>query len=191
MNAEGHTHLILAGDPEITQRIRQALPESLADKLVDVIPAAERDRQADVVTATLASFIEYEEQESQTIAERLIEGLRSQNLAVVGSAGVLEALRSGKVDTLVVDSHYQPGPGWCCAHCKAISIDVPQTSICPQCDYSEVRPVDVRETLLRLAGQQECPVEVVEHSDALMSLGGVGCLLRTHLEPQSDTRLSL
>ena len=32
--------------------------------------------------------------------------------------------------------------------------------------------------LLRLAGRLERPVEVVEQSDALMSRGGVGCLLR-------------
>jgi len=38
---------------------------------------------------------------------------------------------------------------------------------------------DIKEEMLRLAGQQERLVEVVEHSDALMSLGGVGCLLRT------------
>jgi hypothetical protein len=29
-----------------------------------------------------------------------------------------------------------------------------------------------------LAGQLECEIEVVEHSDVLMNLGGVGCLLR-------------
>ena len=37
---------------------------------------------------------------------------------------------------------------------------------------------DFEEALLRLAGRLERPVEVVEQSDALMSLGGVGCLLR-------------
>jgi stalled ribosome rescue protein Dom34 len=42
--------------------------------------------------------------------------------------------------------------------------------------------VDVREALVRLAGQLECPVEVVEESEALMSLGGVGCLLRYRQE---------
>jgi hypothetical protein len=37
---------------------------------------------------------------------------------------------------------------------------------------------DVREEMVRLAGRLECGVEVVEHSDVLMNLGGVGCLLR-------------
>lgn len=39
---------------------------------------------------------------------------------------------------------------------------------------------------MRLAVQLELPVEVVEHSDELMSLGSVGCLLRTQLDTQID-----
>ncbi len=186
MRAGGQTHLILAGDPEITGRIRHALPNDLADKLVDVIQATERDQQTDVVMATLSSFIEHEEQESRSVAERLIEGLRSQNLAVAGSAATLDALRWGEVDTLVMASDYQPDPGWTCTACRAIGTKAPETSVCPQCGEPAVRPLDVREALLRLAGQSECPVEVVEQSDALMSLGGVGCLLRYRSDLQNE-----
>ncbi len=177
-HAGGHTHLILAGDPKITARIRDALPEELKQKLVDVVPAGERDREAGVVMATLSSFIEHEEQESHSIVERLVAGLRSQDLAVAGSAATLDALRWGEVDILVMDSDYDPDPRWLCTACQTLGMEVPETRLCPQCGESAVRSLDVREALLRLAGQQECAVEVVKQSDALMSLGGVGCLLR-------------
>lgn len=62
----------LAGDPEITVQVRHALLRDLADKLVDVIPASERDHQIDVVTATLSRFVEHEEQESRSVVEWLI-----------------------------------------------------------------------------------------------------------------------
>jgi hypothetical protein len=176
--AGDHTHLILAGDPEITARVRHALPNDLAEKLVNVVPASERDRPTEVVMLTLASFIEHEEQESRTVAEHLIEGLRSQNLAVAGSAATLDALRWGEVDILVMTSDYEPDPGWSCTTCRAMGTEVPETYVCPQCGESAVRSLDVRAALLRLAGQQERSVEVVEQSDALTSLGGVGCLLR-------------
>jgi len=188
MGAGGHTHLILAGDPVITEQVRRALPENLANQLVDVITAAKQDQQNDVVLATLSSFIEHEEQESQTIAERLIEGLRSQSLAVAGSTDTLDALLWGEVDTLVMVSDYQPDPGWRCTACRATGTETPKTPVCPQCSKPAVRPMDVREALLRIAGQQERPVEVVEQSGELMSLGGVGCLLRTHINTQIDTR---
>jgi peptide subunit release factor 1 (eRF1) len=185
MRSGGHTHLILAGDPEMTRRIRHALPDVLLTKLVDIIPANIRDQHDDVVMATLSSFITHEEQESQSIAERLIEGLRNQNLAVAGSAASLDALRWGEVDTLVMVNDYHPDPGWTCTSCKALSTEAPETSTCPQCGERAVRPLDVKEALLRLAGQSEFPVEVVEESDVLMSLGGVGCLLRTRFDMQA------
>ncbi|HEB56349.1 MAG TPA: hypothetical protein ENI98_08590 [Gammaproteobacteria bacterium] len=186
MRAGGHTHLILAGDPAITEQVRRALPDELANKLVDVIPANERDQQSDVVLATLSRFIEHEEQESRSIAERLIEGLRSQNLAVAGSVDTLDALLWGEVDTLVITSDYQPDPGWTCTACQAIGTETPETPVCPQCSKPAVRPIDLREALLRLAGQLERPVEVVEHADTLIALGGVGCLLRTHINTSID-----
>ncbi len=185
MRAGGHPHLILAGDPEITAGIRRALPKDLIDKLVDTIPASARDKQTDVVMATLSSFIDHEEQESKAIAERLIGGLLSQDLAVAGSAAVLDALRRGNVDTLVMAQAYQPDPGWTCTACKAMGTDVPETPVCPECDQASVRPLDVKEALLRLAGQFELPVEVVEKADALMALGGVGCLLRSRREARN------
>jgi hypothetical protein len=190
MHAGGHTHLILTGDPKITQSIRLALPEGLADKLVDIIPASKRDQQTDIVMATLSCFIEHEEQESQSIVENLIEGLHSHNLAVAGTADTLAVLRWGEVDTLVMTSDYQPDPGWTCTTCRAINIELLETSTCPQCGALTARPIDIREAMLRLAGQLECAVEVVEHSDALMSLGGVGCLLRTHFDKNMDMQVN-
>jgi hypothetical protein len=184
MHAGGHTHLILAGDPDLTARVRHAMPNDLADKLVDVAPASARDRQTEVIILTLSSFIEHEAHEHRTIAERLIDGLQSQNLAVAGSAATLDALRWGEVDTLVMASGYQPDPGWTCTACRAIGTELHETSLCPQCGNAATRPMDVRETLMHLAGQLELPMAVVEDSDELMSLGGVGCLLRTHLDTQ-------
>lgn len=185
MRAGGHTHLILAGDPEISAGILRVLPKEMADKLVDRIPASARDKQTDVVMATLSSFIEHEEQESQAVAERLVERLRGQDLAVAGSATTLDALRRGNVDTLVMAQGYRPDPGWICAACKAMGTNVPETPVCPQCGRASLRAFDVKEALLRLAGQVECPVEVVEQADALMALGGVGCLLRTRRETRN------
>ncbi len=102
------------------------------------------------------------------------------------SSSTLDALRWGYVDTLVMASDYQPDPGWTCTACRAIGTEAPDTSACPQCGEPAVRPLDVREALLRLAGQSQCPVEVVERSDVLMSFGGVGSLLRYRPDLQNE-----
>ncbi len=93
---------------------------------MEIIPADETDRQANFVIATLSSFIEHEEQESRSAAERLDEELRSQNLAVAGSAATLDALRWGEADTLVMANDYQPDPGWTCTVCKSTAPKPPR-----------------------------------------------------------------
>jgi hypothetical protein len=178
MHSGDHSHLILAGDPQITSRIRHALPESLASKLVDIIPATYRDSQTDIVTATLSVFVEQEEQESQSIAARLIQAVRTQGLAVVGAEDCLDSLLRGRGDTLVMLQEYHPDPGWLCSACNSMGTTTPETINCPRCGAEAVRPTDLREELVRLAGKWDCPVEVVEKSNDLAALGGVGCLLR-------------
>lgn len=173
-----HSHLILAGEPQITARIREALPPHLSAKLMDIIPASRRDIDSDIVTATLSIFVEQEEHESQSIAERLIQAVRTQGPAVIGAKDCLYNLQQGKVDTLVMLQDYDPDPGWICSTCNKMGEQTPEAELCPHCLSSSVRPTDLREELVRQAGKKDCPVEVVEYSENLMELGGVGCLLR-------------
>ncbi len=183
MAGSGHTHLILAGDPRLTGEIRRALPKSVAAKLVDTVPVGARHASEDVVAATLSAFVEWEEQESQGVALRFVQGIRTQGLAAAGAAACLAALRQGRVNVLLLARDHRPEPGWCCAACGAMCIEGDAPAACPECGKEAVRLVDTKEELVRLAGQRDCPVEVVDYCDPLMALGGVGCLLRYHYEP--------
>ncbi|MFT5548780.1 MAG: protein required for attachment to host cells [Candidatus Azotimanducaceae bacterium] len=178
MKSGDHSHLIIAGDPQITARIREALTPHLNSKLMDIIPVSHTDAETDIVKATLSIFVEQEEHDSQSIADRLIQAVRTQGPAVVGAKDCLHNLQLGKVDTLVMLQDYAPDPGWICSTCDEMGETTPKSNICPHCNSRTVRPTDLREELVRQAGKKDCPVEVVEYSDALMELGGVGCLLR-------------
>jgi peptide subunit release factor 1 (eRF1) len=57
-------------------------------------------------------------------------------------------------------------------------LELPPPNTCPECRTARLRVFDIRGELVRLAEQQQVDVEVVEHNDVLMTLGGVGCLLR-------------
>lgn len=174
----GHTHLILAGDPKLTGELRRALPNALVPKLIDTIPAASRDAAEDVVTATLSAFVEWEEQDSQAVAARFVKGIRTQGRAVAGAAACLEALRQRRVDIVLLAQGAPAKHGWICSACYAIRIDHPVPDSCPECGKNTVRLIDPVAEVVRLAGQQDCPIEVVAQCDPLMALGGVGCLLR-------------
>jgi ribosomal protein L30E len=98
MASGGHTHLILAGNPQMTAQVRQALPRHLATRLVGTITA----RNSEVVAATLALFVEQEERESQSIADELERKIRIGGLATVGPEASMEVLKRGQADVLVL-----------------------------------------------------------------------------------------
>jgi len=151
MAAGGHTHLILAGDPRMTAWVRQALPQRLAAGLIDTVVAANSAETSDVVAATIAAFVEEEEQESLAIVDVLQREVKTGGLAAIGPEGSLEALKRGQADVLVL--------------------------------AKGMLDVRLKEELVRLAEQNQCQVEVVNHSDFLMEFGGAGCLLR-YLMPE-------
>jgi len=71
MSEGGYTHLILAGSPQATARVRKLLPKHIEDKLIDVVTASGKDKIGDVVSTTVSAFIEQEEIESQSMVEEL------------------------------------------------------------------------------------------------------------------------
>lgn len=178
MRAGGYTYLILAGNTWQTARLRQALPRRLATKVIDTIPTAGNEHISDVVAATLALFIEAEEVESQAIATVLIQEILSDGLAVVGTMPTLTALQAGQVDVLVMTKLYTPPSGWCCKRCTGLTAAPTMPLHCANCGATTFRRVEIREEMVRLAEQQGASVEIVQQSDQLLQIGGIGALLR-------------
>jgi len=56
MSAGGQTHLILAGSPQRTSRLKKALPKRLSDRLVDTVVIDESVETGSVVEATLEAL---------------------------------------------------------------------------------------------------------------------------------------
>ena len=178
MSASGYAHLILAGTPRMISAVRRLLPKRLEERLVDFVPAGPADDVSDIVASTLQAFLEHEEMESQALAEKLITQIHTHGLAVAGTRASMDALRTGQADFLVVVKSSDPGQGWECRGCGNIELHMPPPDTCPSCRTGRPREFDIRGELVRLAEQQQVGIEVVEHNDVLMNLGGVGCLLR-------------
>ena len=110
-------------------------------------------------------------------AERVFE-LEDRSVPPDSAQTSMQALKAGQVDVLVIAKDYDPGNGWECRRCGKTDTQSAQPDACPACRSHHLRGYEIRSELVRLAGQLGCGVEVVEHSDPLMNLGGVGCLLR-------------
>ncbi|MBW1683783.1 MAG: host attachment protein [Deltaproteobacteria bacterium] len=185
---EGHTHLILAGNPRTVARVRARLPKRLEDKLIDVVPVSGDALTADVVTATLSAFAEHEQMESTETAGLLLDELRTAGLAVSGTDATLEALVRRQVDVLVLSESYAAPAGWKCYSCETVGVDAAPIG-CPQCGEQTVEEIDLMEEMVGMAERFGCTVEIVRNSDVLFDIGGVGCLLRHLLPGQRMVRL--
>jgi hypothetical protein len=178
----GYSHLILAGHPAATSRMREVLPNGVAARVVARLPASSKAPLADVVEASISAIVALEEQESQAVAEKLVQQRRTGGLATVGTNACLEALRQGRADVLVVTADYSPAPLRTCKVCHLLREKVSRSLACPECGGEEWREFDPKEEMVRFAERTGCGVEVVNQSDALTRLGGVGCFLRFSVE---------
>ncbi|TWU20952.1 peptide chain release factor 1 [Novipirellula galeiformis] len=183
MSSEGHVHLILAGDRRITDRLRRELPEHLLAQLVGVIPASSTSRDdTDVVQSTIASLIAAEQTESHETVDELLYQLRQGHLAAAGTKATHRALYCGQADVVVIAKQYAPGLGWTCGECGFTELEQPRPDTsCPECDARALHDFDIKEAIVRMAERHGCIVEVVNESEPLQRLGGIGCLLRYRL----------
>lgn len=181
----GPAHLFLAGKARSTARIERALPRHLADRLIGSTAASRYDQPSDVLAAALSTVIEQEERDSLAVTDRLQQEIRTSGLAVAGTHETLLALQRSIVDVLVLATAYRPDPGWTCAGCGMIGPDARATIECRTCRSRDVRDIDLREEMVRLAQRGGADVEVVGHSELLTQLGGVGALLR-FVSPDRD-----
>ena len=173
----GHTHLMVAGDERMVRRVCDALPRHLQTKLVDAVVTAADASPQEAVLATIQAFVRAEEQESQAVVDVLARELAVDGLAAAGAEATLQALRWGQADTVVVAKDWIPAPAWACHECAAVVIGPPRP-VCTECGARGPVAADLREEIARLAEQASCHVEVVNESETLRQLGGVGCLLR-------------
>ncbi len=179
MRHGGYSHLILAGDPKWLALARQLMPRHMTARIWDVVPAGAGDALMDVVRAAAISFADREEEEPAATVEWLCEGLESEGWAVSGLQASQEALRKGAAECLILDEHFCPEPVRVCTGCGRRSRPEGPQFICPSCGKGLCLPRDEREALVRAAVFSGAHIEIVNHSDALMRPGGVGCLLRT------------
>jgi len=178
MSAGAHSHLILAGEPAMVSRLEASLPAHLRQKLVDTIHVQASTHSGDVVNATLASFVDFQQQHSHASVARLQQAVYTNGLGVLGTEASLQCLRHGQADVLFLAEEYAPGLAWECLVCGDTQIGQNPAHACTECSGSQFRSLVLKEEMVRLAEGSSCAVIVVQRNDFLIAGGGVGCLTR-------------
>ncbi len=178
MSTKGYRFFFLAGEPRITAQIQRVLPKHLSSMLVAAVRGSASDRNADLVAATLPSFLEFENRQSLALADRLHAEIRGRGLAAAGTDSCLKALLEDRATALVLSNTFKPDPAWVCSSCGEIMTagEIPRE--CAACHGSDFSELDMREEIVRRAERKGRPIEIVENSSTLEAIGGIGCFLR-------------
>ncbi len=167
-------HVVIAANDSIKHMVTDSLPQTIKDKLVDIIRL---DMKADIskVMEKLEPIMRSVEhkQEANSLAELEAE-VRGDNLGVVGVADTAMALTKGQVRTLVVHADFQ-GTGGECPNCGSI-----RTGLRPTCPYdgTEMRSINLREMFTTRSYQQGATIQIVHASPFLDDHERIGAILR-------------
>jgi len=166
-------HYILLGTEENVSHFREFLPASIQERVL-YTGQGEVDGPDSEVLDRLADFFSQQfSQEEQRALEELHDRVRNRYYATAGVRDTLEQLQEGKVGTLLIARDLESAGGQCV---KCGFFIAAANSRCPYCGGS-LRDVDLIETMVRMAAQQEVDVRFVE-AQPMSDLDGVGGLLR-------------
>jgi peptide chain release factor subunit 1 len=165
---------ILIGTDDNRSAFIDYLPNSVAAKVVHEAHASMESTPAQLLERLAAFFDEDALRDRAEVVERVRDRVRNGHFAIAGINATLEQLQEGKVDTLVVarDLEHQ---GAQCTTCNFYLLR--RNGSCPYCGGNLRDGVDLVESMLRMAAEQDVAIEFADPGP-LRELDGVGALLR-------------
>jgi peptide subunit release factor 1 (eRF1) len=165
---------ILLGTTENTQHFRDCLPKQVTDRILHTahcplgVPAAEIVRLVESVVDDLT-------QRTEAAALDLVQDrVRQSHFATAGLHETLVQLQEGKVERLVVARDLTKD-GVQCTQCGFYLVQ--RDGACPYCGGALRDGVDLVESMIRIAANQDVGVDFVA-GDTMRDLKGVAALLK-------------
>ena len=180
-------HIIFSGDEVVLPLLREQLPKTLADKVVDHVKLDAHAPVSDILAATIEAM---DRQNVRTDREKVgvaIDNFRAGGLGTVGPERTLDALVRGQVDELLIAASLQnvdaPIPGASVAASVDSTILQPEveTAVGGEAAQADPRVLRLSEELVRRARQTGARITMIEDGSLLEEFGGVAALLRFRL----------
>jgi len=166
--------LVLVGTDENVKAFLDHLSEPARQKVVHTAPGRVDAPTSEILQRLTPFFRMQEEKTKSELVDLLRDRVRNRHLATAGFHDTVVQLQQGKVDTLILARDAERD-GARCTSC-GFYLAHPDTQ-CPYCGGRTRDGVDLVEAIVRLAEEQEVPIEFVAR-DAIADLNDVGALLK-------------
>lgn len=167
-------HLILMGIDDNVKPFTANLPQHIREKVVYTAAGPGDARTSELVERLLPFFGQRKQEEEIRAIQVLQDRVRNRHFATAGVSQTLEHLQEGKVETLVIARNLR-NHGAQCQQCGFLLAR--HDGVCPYCGGGIRDGVDIGEAMIRMAEEQEIPVEFVSQQ-ALADIDGAGALLK-------------
>lgn len=167
--------VVLAGSEETMNEIEKNLESQIADLILDKRRFDLHRSEEDLIDDVYRAYFDQEREEEVQLWDQIKGEYKRHGLAAVGPTDVLEALRQGRVDELLVTRSAQV-EGTQCRDCEALVHGTPET--CQSCGSRSVFQVDLIDELTKQAERTSARTEYSDEMSGLTEAGHVAALLR-------------
>jgi peptide chain release factor subunit 1 len=167
--------LVIGGTEDNLAQFKTLLPKALQEKVRGTFRADMNMSAEEIRRRSLEVIEQGERVREQQIVDAVITAAAKGSNGVVRLDDTLEAVRAGRVQTLVVAEGFH-APGYQCQGCAYVSAQ--RLDTCPFCSQTFVEIPDAVESAIHLTLSQSAEVEVVRDNPALERAGMIGALLR-------------
>jgi peptide chain release factor subunit 1 len=179
--------IIIAGDEVIIPKLREQMPQQLADKVIDVLRLDNSAPEHEVFKETMEALREHDAQNDAEKVQRLFDEYRAGGLGVVGARDTLNALTMGQVDELLISASLEQidyGQQEIEEHLEAgtqLALEAVEEATEGEASdeaSDEARKAIIADEFVSKARQTAAKVTFIEDASLLASVGGVGAMLR-------------
>jgi len=166
--------IVIAGTGHAKIMLKDYLPEELKNEILDLIEVDFDEAEGNLISKAEEVVLKDEKETVSKNVSRLKEEILKHGLAVYGLNDIIDAVKNGQIELLLVSKGYKLR-GWICEKCQLFDSGIKDK--CPNCS-GRVSSVDVIEEIIEFAERTDTKIEFVDDNPILQDLGGVGGLLR-------------
>lgn len=166
--------IVIAGPGNAKIMLKDFLPNGFKHEILDLIDVDFDEADGHLISKAEGAVLKDEKETASKNVTRLKEDILKHGLAAYGLEDVIDAVKNGQIELLLVCKNYKLR-GWMCEKCQIFDSGIKDK--CPNC-AGKVSEVDVIEEIIEFAERTDAKVEFVDDNPILRELGGVGGLLR-------------